>query len=114
MRLRTPSASIDSAGVAFEDARARRFGHVREPERVIERMNVKRARQVQGVEVVIGLEHLAHALGRPALDLGAELLAVELRHPPATSSPSSTLETLSQPAIGATPGMRASAMVVRT
>ena len=62
----------------LEDARARRFGHAGEPERIVERMDVKRARQVQGVEIVIGLEHLAHALGRPALDLGPELLAIEL------------------------------------
>ena len=62
----------------LEDARARRFRHLRQPERIVERMDVKRARQVQGVEVVVGLEHLAHALGRPALDLGPEFLAIEL------------------------------------
>ena len=62
----------------LEDARARRFRRLRQPERIVERMDVKRARQMQGVEIVIGLEHLAHALGRPALDLGAEFLAVEL------------------------------------
>src|SRR5262252_4348582 len=87
----------------LEDARPRRFRQFRQPERVVERMDVKCARQMHGVEVVIGLERLADALGRPGLDLGAEL-----------SSPLSTLDVLSQPAIGATPGMRASAIVVRT
>jgi hypothetical protein len=63
---------------AFEDTRARRFGHLRKPERVIERMNMKRAREMHGMEIVIAPEHLAHALGGPALHLGAEFLPVEL------------------------------------
>ena len=63
----------------LEDARSRRFRRFREPERIVERMDVEGARQMQGVEVVIALEHVAHALGRPALDLGAELLPVELK-----------------------------------
>ncbi len=62
----------------LEDARSRRFCEFRQPERIVERMDVKCARQMHGVEVVIGLEHLAHALGRPGLDLGAELLTVKL------------------------------------
>ena len=37
------------------------------------------ARQVQGVEVVIALEDVAHALGRPALDIRAEFLPEELK-----------------------------------
>ena len=35
-------------------------------------------RQMQCVKIVVGLEHVAHALGRPALDLGLQLLADEL------------------------------------
>ncbi len=63
----------------LEQARARRLRRLRQPERIVERMDVKGARPMQGVEVVVALEHLAHALGRPALDVGAELLAVELQ-----------------------------------
>ena len=50
-----------------------------------------------GVEIVVGLEHVAHALGRPAFDLGAELLADRARGRRASSSASSDFETLSQP-----------------
>ena len=62
----------------LEDARSRRFCEFRQPERIVERMDVKCARQMHGVEIVIGPELLPHALGRPGLDLGAELLPVEL------------------------------------
>ena len=62
----------------LEDARAAQLRRRRQPERVIERMDVKGARQMQRVEIMVGLEHLAHALGRPALDLVPELLTVEL------------------------------------
>ena len=95
----------------LEDARARRFRRLGEPERIVERMDVEGARQMHGVEIMLAPEHVAHALGRPALDLGAELLADRAATAASTSSPLSTLETLSQPAIGATPGMRASAIV---
>ena len=78
MRLRTPSVSIESAG-EFSKMRAPRFRRIRQAERVVERMDVERVRPMQRVEIVIGLEHVAHALGRPALDVGAELLAVEPR-----------------------------------
>ena len=62
----------------LEDARSRRFRRLGEAERIVERMDVEGARQMHGVEVMIALEHVAHALGRPALDLRAELLAIEL------------------------------------
>ncbi len=64
-------------GRALEDARARRFGGLREAERVVERVDVEGARQMQRVEIVVGAQHVAHPLGRPALDIGNELLGIE-------------------------------------
>ena len=52
-------------GAILENACSGRLRQFGEPQRIIERMNVKRARQVQGVKVVIGLEHVPDPLGRP-------------------------------------------------
>ena len=59
----------------LEDARAGRFRGSGKPERIVQRMDVKRLRRVDGVEVVVALEHVAHALDRPAFDLPAEVLS---------------------------------------
>ena len=59
----------------LEDARARRLRRGRKTERVVQRMDVERLRRVHRVEIVVALEHVAHALDRPAFDLAAELLA---------------------------------------
>ena len=59
----------------LEDARAGRFRGSGKTERIVQRMDVKRLRRVDGVEIVVALEHVAHALDRPAFDLPAEVLA---------------------------------------
>ncbi len=59
----------------LEDARARRLRGGRKAERVVERMDVERLRREHRVEIVVALEHVAHALDRPAFDLSAEVLA---------------------------------------
>ena len=59
----------------LEDARTRRFRGGRKPERVVERMDMECLRREHRVEIVVALEHLAHALDRPAFDLPAEVLA---------------------------------------
>ena len=59
----------------LEDARTRRFRGGRKSERVIERMDMECLRREHRMEIVVALEHLAHALDRPAFDLPAEVLA---------------------------------------
>src|SRR5215470_7386355 len=50
------------------------FGAGSEAQRIIERVDVKRLRKVDGVEIRLCLQHTADAFGRPALDLSTELL----------------------------------------
>ena len=98
----------------LEDARARRLGRRRKAERIVERMDVERLRREHRVEIVVALEHVAHALDRPAFDLTAEVLA-DQADGGEISSASSDFATLSQPSsTGSTPGMPVSRMVVRT
>ena len=73
MRLRTPVGSIDSAGRMLEDARAVAFGGGRKRQRVIERMDGDRLQVIDGVKIAFAAQHRAHPLGRPALDLAAQL-----------------------------------------
>ena len=81
MCLRTPAGSIDSARVPSKMRAPVRFGGRRQPERIIERMDMKGGREMDGVEIVAAPEHLAHALGRPAFDLTAQVLAYQSRCP---------------------------------
>ena len=66
-------------GRVLENARAGRFRQFGQAQGVVERMDVECARQMHGMEVVIGLENVPHPLRRPYLDFSAELLGIELR-----------------------------------
>ena len=66
-------------GRVLENARAGRFRQFGQAQGVVERMDVECARQMHGMEVVIGLENVPHPLRRPYLDFSAELLCIELR-----------------------------------
>ena len=59
---------------AFENARAVAFRRRRERQRVIERMDGDRLEIIDGVIVALAVQHRAHALGRPAFDLAAEIV----------------------------------------
>src|SRR6516225_91033 len=61
----------------LEDAYSCRLRSIRQAQRVVQGMDVKRARQMERMEIMVGLEHFAHALDRPTFDLGSEL-AIEL------------------------------------
>ena len=66
------------------------------------------------MEIMVALEHLAHALDRPAFDLPAEVLADQSNGGEVVVGVVD-FDTLSQPAsTGSTPGMPVSRMVVRT
>ena len=56
----------------LEDARAGSLRIGRQTERVIERMNVDGAGKMQRAEIALVRQHLAHALRRPGLDIGAD------------------------------------------
>ena len=57
----------------LEYARADTLGGGGQAERIVQRMNVDRPRIVDGVKVTFAAQHRAHLVGRPALDLAAEL-----------------------------------------
>ena len=59
----------------LENPRAVFFRVGREAERVIERMNLKCLREMNGLEIIRAAQHLAHLIGRPSLDVGAEIHA---------------------------------------
>src|SRR6516165_9767489 len=61
----------------LEDAYPCRLRNIRQAQRVIQGMDVKRTRQMERMEIMVGLERFAHALDRPTFDLGSEL-AIEL------------------------------------
>ena len=57
----------------LEDARAVLLGIGREAERVIERMDVERCREMQRLKIVRAAQHFAHLLGRPGFHVGAKI-----------------------------------------
>ncbi len=58
-------------GRVLENARARSFRQLGKTERIVQRMDVERAGQMHGMEIVVGLENLPDPLRRPYLDFGA-------------------------------------------
>ena len=60
-------------GRVLEDARAVLLGVGREAERIVERMDVERLREMQRLEILRAAQHLAHLIGRPGLHVGAEI-----------------------------------------
>ncbi len=59
----------------LENARSGLLGAAGQTERVVERMNVKGVRVVDGVKIAVAAQDLAHAFGRPALDRSVEFLS---------------------------------------
>ena len=59
---------------ALENARAVAFRRRRQRQRVIERMDGDRLEIIDGVIVALAVQHRAHALGRPAFDLAAQIV----------------------------------------
>src|ERR1051325_11708153 len=57
----------------LKNARAVFFGVRREAERIVERMNVERLRKMQALEIIPAAQHLANLVGRPSLDIRAEI-----------------------------------------
>ena len=58
---------------ALENARAVFLGVRRKPERVVERMDVKALGVMHALEILRAAQHLAHLIGRPRLDVRAEI-----------------------------------------
>src|SRR5256885_9916963 len=69
-------------GSPFENAHSRRLCRRREPVRIVERMNVESVREIDRVEIGIGLQLRTQALRWPSLDGGrSEEHTSELQSP---------------------------------
>ncbi len=72
--LAHPGGIDDERRRVLEEMDARPLGRIGKAQRVGQRVDMERARKMNGVEIVAGPEHVADPLDRPGLDLGADLL----------------------------------------